>query len=137
MKRIFGDTSAFFALVDKTERYHEKAIEMSNKIAKEKLEIVISDHILSETITLVRGKIGFRESLLIGKKLLDSKITTLVIINEKILNNAWDIFLKYSDKDFSFIDCISFAVMEQEGIDTAFTFDHHFEQIGFKILKKE
>jgi predicted nucleic acid-binding protein len=28
-------------------------------------------------------------------------------------------------------DCISFIVMQQHGITTAFAFDHHFTQAGF------
>jgi len=134
MRSIFADTSALFSLIDRTDRYHKKAIELSKKTRKENLEIVISDHILSETITLVRNKIGFPQASLMGIKLFDSRITTLIIVDENILKMAWDIFLKYTDKDFSFVDCISFAVMKQTGIDTAFTFDHHFVEIGFRIL---
>lgn len=137
MKRVFVDTSAFFALIDKTDRNHQEALQLAEKIRQERLELVISDHILAETITLVRGKIGFQEASFIGKRMFDSEITTLVIANEKALKNAWDIFLKYSDKDFSFVDCISFGIMEHEKINLAFTFDHHFEAIGFKILKEK
>jgi len=136
VKRIFVDTSVFFALADETDKNHQEAKKLSGKIRREKLEIVISDHILSETLTLIRRKMGFQKALLIGNKLFDSKITNLIIIGEGMLKEGWDIFLKYSDKDFSFVDCISFAIMKHEGIDTAFTFDRHFEQMGFKILRK-
>jgi len=136
VKRIFVDTSVFFALADETDKNHQEAKKLSGKIRREKLEIVISDHILSETLTLIRRKMGFQKALLIGNKLFDSKITNLIIIGEGMLKEGWDVFLKYSDKDFSFVDCISFAIMKHEGIDTAFTFDRHFEQMGFKILRK-
>jgi hypothetical protein len=38
------------------------------------------------------------------------------------------------DKDWSLIDCISFVVMEEEGIQEALTADQHFEQAGFTAL---
>jgi predicted nucleic acid-binding protein len=38
------------------------------------------------------------------------------------------------DKNWSFTDCISFIVMEQEGLIDALTGDHHFEQAGFNAL---
>jgi hypothetical protein len=41
-----------------------------------------------------------------------------------------------SDKDWSLTDCISFAVMEDEGIHEALTGDQHFEQAGFRALLK-
>lgn len=40
------------------------------------------------------------------------------------------------DKDWSFIDRISFTVMQDRGITEALTADHHFEQAGFRILLK-
>lgn len=38
--------------------------------------------------------------------------------------------------DTSVVDCISFVVMEEEGITDALTGDRHFEQAGFIALLK-
>jgi predicted nucleic acid-binding protein len=38
------------------------------------------------------------------------------------------------DKDWTLTDCISFVVMEDEGITDALTGDQHFVQAGFKVL---
>ncbi|MBI4822940.1 MAG: hypothetical protein HY805_01755 [Nitrospirae bacterium] len=46
----------------------------------------------------------------------------------------WKLLEKYSDKDFSFTDCTSFALMERLKIKTAFTFDAHFTQYGFNQI---
>ena len=39
----------------------------------------------------------------------------------------------YDDKDFSFTDCTSFVMMRRLKIVDAFTADHHFEQMGFRL----
>lgn len=48
--------------------------------------------------------------------------------------DGYALFERYRDKNWSFTDCISFAVMSKEGITEALTADHHFEQAGFKAL---
>jgi predicted nucleic acid-binding protein len=47
---------------------------------------------------------------------------------------AWGIFEKHTDKEFSFTDCTSFALMEAEAIRNVFTFDQHFSQYGFESV---
>jgi hypothetical protein len=43
---------------------------------------------------------------------------------------------KYTDKDWRLTDCISFVVMKREGIDIAYSSDHHFGQAGFHYILK-
>ena len=44
---------------------------------------------------------------------------------------AVDLFEKYSDQAVSFTDCVSFVLMRRHAIESAFTFDQHFERAGF------
>ena len=48
---------------------------------------------------------------------------------------ARDIIFRYEDKDFSMVDCISFALMERLSISYAFAFDRHFAQYGIQTLE--
>lgn len=52
----------------------------------------------------------------------------------EIENTAWQIFEKYDTAEFSFTDCVSFAVMQAMGLKKAFTFDSHYDIIGFQRL---
>jgi predicted nucleic acid-binding protein len=37
-------------------------------------------------------------------------------------------------RSLSLVDCTSFEIMRQAGLDTAFTFDSHFRELGFKMI---
>ena len=70
------------------------------------------------------AKVQFRESV------YKSDILEIIYISMDTEEEAYKIFKKYKDKDFSFTDCTSFALMERKKIKKAFSFDHHFIQHG-------
>jgi uncharacterized protein len=43
------------------------------------------------------------------------------------------IFSRYHDKPWSFTDCVSFAFMEEKGLEDAFAFDESFSQLGMRV----
>ena len=49
---------------------------------------------------------------------------------------GYQLFCDRPDKAWSLTDCISFVVMQREGIVDALTADHHFEQAGFRAVFK-
>jgi len=62
--------------------------------------------------------------------------TNVVIIppEPEIFLLGIELYRSRADKAWSLTDCISFVVMNREGITEALTADHHFEQAGFKAL---
>jgi hypothetical protein len=48
---------------------------------------------------------------------------------------AWQVFATFSDKRWSFTDCVSYAVMKRLQIAEAFALDEHFKQFGFATVK--
>jgi uncharacterized protein len=60
----------------------------------------------------------------------------LVPVDERLFSDGFSLFSKRMDKEWSLTDCISFVVMQREGIHEALTGDHHFEQAGFVALLK-
>jgi len=47
---------------------------------------------------------------------------------------ARNLFFQYRDKDLSFTDCTSFAIMRELRLTTVITTDGHFRQVGFDVL---
>ena len=132
LPKIFIDTSAFLALDDESDQYHEEALQFREQVLRKKrYEVIATSYILDETLTLIRFRIGIKASIDFSKKLRRSEVVTIAQVSREIEEKALDLFEMYDDKDFSFTDCVSFVVMQEMGIKEAFAFDHHFNQIGF------
>jgi predicted nucleic acid-binding protein len=130
--KIFVDTSAWYAIIDKNDRDHAVA---ATKIQVLDRPLVTSNYIFDEILTLLKVKLGFTVAVPFGQKLWNQEISALVRITEDDEERAWRIFRQYDDKGFSFTDCTSFALMERLDINTVFAFDDHFIQYGkFVIL---
>ena len=68
-----------------------------------------------------------------GDWLLSSPRVRLIRADIDLWSETWRLFKRYDDKEFSFVDCLCFVVMRRERLVDAFTFDHHFEQMGFRL----
>lgn len=56
--------------------------------------------------------------------------------SSELLQRGLALYQARPDKEWQLSDCISFIVMEQEGLTEALTGDRHFEQAGFQALLK-
>lgn len=131
MKRLFVDTGAWYALVDKNDPDHKEAVSF---IRNNKIPLLTTNFVFDETITLLRSRLGWNVAKEFGQRLKDSRFVSLIAAKDEDEEKAWEIFLKYKDKDFSYTDCTSFAVMERLRIDTAFSFDSHFQTMKFQVM---
>ena len=49
---------------------------------------------------------------------------------------AWDLFFERTDQEYSFADCVSFALMHRLGLDTDLNLDVDFTKEKLKILPR-
>jgi len=132
--KVFIDTSAFYALVDWKDKNHKKAHRTRDSMRGKNMRLYTSNYIFDESVTLIRSKLGFDEALNFGNRMRSSKAVKMLKVTEESENKAWGIFSKYEDKELSFTDCTSFAIMEKFGIRNAFVFDDDFERMGYIVL---
>ena len=131
MKRLFVDTGAWYALIDRNDPDHKEA---ASFMENNKIPLLTTNFVFDETITLLQSRLGWNVAKEFGLKLKGSRFVSLISVRDEDEERAWEIFLKYKDKDFSYTDCTSFAVMQRLSCRKAFTFDNHFRQIGFEVV---
>ena len=130
------DTSALIALKNESETKHSVAMGGFENLLSKNIGIMTTNFVFAETYTLLRYRVGHKVAVEFGDFVRQSRVIQYVRASEEIENIAWKIAVKYQGKDFSFADCVSFALMEKFGINEAFAFDQHFEQFGFELYPK-
>lgn len=126
---IFLDTSALYALADRADRNHSHARALFEKAFHGGEELLTHNYIIVETVALIHHRLGF----ISAKKFLhDAAAFEIVWVDISLHEMGMKSFLQYGKRKLSFVDCISFAVMQQKEIQMAFAFDEDFVKVGFK-----
>ena len=127
---VFVDTAGFLALWDKGDEHHGRAIKLQRKLAVAHRRFLTTDYVLDETAT----RLLMRHSHAAAVDFLDTMEKTQFVRTEWTdslrFSAAAALFRRHHDKEWSFTDCVSFALMKESGIRDAFTTDHHFKQAG-------
>ena len=97
---------------------------IARQIASDKRPSFITNYIEVEAHALLLRKLG---RTLAREWLLTGGLPIIRALAEEE-DRAREIVAHHSDKDWSFCDAISFAVLDVRGIRRAFTFDRHFLQ---------
>lgn len=97
INRVFVDTSAFVAMYDKADDMHSESIRLFEEIKNKRIRIVVTDYILSESITTAMARAGHKIAVTVGEFILSSHVVDLVWLDESIKMKAWGYFKKHSD----------------------------------------
>ncbi|MBI5641493.1 MAG: PIN domain-containing protein [Nitrospirae bacterium] len=130
-REIFVDTGAFIAMRVKDDFNHEAASAYLNTIKAKRLRLHTTNFILDEVYTYFCR--AHPVAVEMAELLMNNPLINLHRITVDDENNGWKILTEFADKDFSYTDATSFALIERLGIKTVFAFDEHFRQYG-KLL---
>jgi len=131
VKRVFVDTSGWYAYARGDDPAHKAA---SAALEAWEGRLVTTDYVFDETVTLARARLGAAAAARLGDALLDPGVVELVRLLPEDFEDAWEMFKKRRDKNWSFTDCASFAVMRRLRLSAAVATDRHFGQAGFETL---
>ncbi len=92
------------------------------------------EKVLDETVTTIRFRGNHKQSVLAGEALFQSEIVKLIHVFPEYLKESWQLYQKYADKEFSFTDATTLAVMKDLGTPRIFAFDREFQQAGLQLI---
>lgn len=134
---VFVDTSAWLALINKSDIFHSKARNIRDTLIKDKRQFLVTDYVVVEIANSLSRMPWRLAAIQLVNSIYASEDINVVEIDKEIYAEAWKLYSDRTDKEWGLTDCASFVVMNRKGITEAFTNDRHFEQAGFTILLKE
>ena len=133
--KLFVDTSALYAVLDADDARHEQARGAWLELLEREAQMICTNYILVETVALVQRRLGMEAA----RVLLRDVVPLLRVewVSEVSHEAGVAAFLAAGDRGLSLVDCASFETMRRLGLDTAFAFDRHFEEQGFRCVPQQ
>ena len=134
MRQMFVDTAAWVAAADSRDTAGSAVRDARDQWLSSGGVLTTTDYVIDETLTTIRFRLGLDAAEAWWLQIDGSTRLRIESIDEPRRERARTLFFRYRDKDFSFTDCCSFAVMRELRIRRALTLDHHFRQMRFEVV---
>jgi len=128
----FIDTAGLFAVRDRDDADHLAAQETWGRLFLSDRELVTTSYVILETCALMQRRLGLESVRLLHEKIYPRLHVEWV--DAHIHEIAVTVLLSAGRRHLSLVDCVSFQVMRQLGINEVFTFDEHFREQGFDVI---
>lgn len=137
MVQVFADTNYWVGVLTPRDELHRKAKTIGEAVLQN-ASILTSDLIVVEVLNYLhrRSPKVRQEAFDIFTDIRTSPLIEIVPYSKSLFERAGALYIRAEDKEWSFTDCSSFAIMRERNIHDALTSDHHFEQAGFRALLK-
>jgi uncharacterized protein len=134
MNAVFVDTGGWMACADLGDPAHVACAAARDATLEAGRILITTDFVVDETLTLIRFRLGLAAANAWWQQLDGSARLRWERVENDRFERARSLFFQYRDKDLSFTDCTSFAVMRELRLTTVITTDGHFRQVGFDVL---
>lgn len=136
MNQVFVNTAAWIALLNMDNVWHQEAGKIRLDLVNKNYVFITTDFVLLEVADALCLPICKKNTADFLRNVERLKSTRVIPLDRALFQAGLDLYETRLDKDWGLTDCISFVVMQREGIVEAFTSDKHFEQAGFTRLLK-
>lgn len=130
---IFVDTSFWVALRNRRDAHHRAAIDLLGRYGDHGL--VTSNHVRGETWTFLRRRAGHGAAVSFLDLLDASDYVTVDEVGPALEDQALRWLRRHDEREYSFVDATSFAVMSARRARDALAFDGDFSAAGFRELR--
>jgi predicted nucleic acid-binding protein len=128
--RVFVDTSALLALLDRADPRHEEVREAFAALAD--TDLATHGYVVAESLAVARRRFGLHAAIALLDDILP--VVSILPVEPELHVRAQARYRASLPSGVSFVDRISFAVIERERLDGAFTTDADFAAAGVPLI---
>lgn len=128
---IFVDTSAFYALADRADLHNLRAREVFTRVLEERTPLLTHNYVLVESFALLQRRLGLPAARALQQS---ARSFEVVWVDQELHADAATRWAG-GGRSLSFVDHVSFLLMQRLRIETAFAFDSNFERAGFRLVE--
>lgn len=133
--RLFIDTVFIQALLNRNDQYHQQAKAFLPRL-RAASEVWVTEAVLIEVGNALSATNRTAAIQFIEQCYQTSNIQ-VVPVDTQLLSRAIQLYQSRPDKTWGLTDCISFIIMQDQGLIDAVTVDRHFIQAGYRALLLE
>jgi len=130
-RETFVDSSGWYAMVDADDPNHAIAVRRFRRVTGQRRPLVSTNHVVGETNTLLRKRLGFRLALAFLEQVRTDPLIHRAFVPAEWEEEAERLLEQYDDQAFSYVDATSFVAMRRLRIQEALAFDRDFLVAGF------
>jgi uncharacterized protein len=131
---VFVDSGAWIALALSRDPLHQIARKQWDLLQGAGARLHTSVPVVIETFTFLDRNAN-RDVALAWREAIYKPAAVMILPCELgDLQQSWDYFRRADLHKLSAVDATSFAIMKRARIRIAYTFDHHFAVVGFRLV---
>lgn len=128
----FVDTSFWIALQSERDPNHEAADALTEQTLG---PLITTNHVVGETWTFMRRWSGHGGASAALRRIHAVPTLTILHVDPEEEADAWRWLARRDEREYSFIDATSFAVMRRRRMREALAFDGDFSAAGFVEIR--
>lgn len=125
---VFADTSFWISLRDVREERHAAARELARRLVAEREILIVTPFIFAESHAYFVRSVALRERII--RDFWENPTVRIEPVTQADQARALEMLKSFRDKEYSFCDAVSFAVIRRMRLRRAVAFDGHFRQAG-------
>jgi len=129
---VFVDTSALIPLLVETDPDHPAVLAEFKGLLRGGNVLRTTSYVLVEASAVLQSRIGLPPVRALHESILP--VLSMEWVSEQVHRKGLERHSRENRRSLSLVDCISFEVMDSEGIRQAFALDEHFDEAGYRTI---